>query len=468
MQLSEFLKRFWFILFVILGILMLILLIQSRQPPQQSPVQEQIFPVRVLTVPQVTVLPQVDSYGTVKPATQWEAVAEVSGKIINIHPRLKQGEFLSEGTTLLNIDPRDYELAVAQAKANLQSNAAKLEELHIQEENTRLSLKIEQRALQLSRQELDRLKKLGRNQAVSENAIDQQERAVLGGYQSVQSLKNTLNLLPTQKQVLQAQQTIYQAQLESAELNLARTKIKLPFSARIGEVHVEKHQYIRQGTILTIAENLEMAEITAQVPLDKMRILIRSDAEYPDLIKYFTEAETMDLQQLLQLSAVIRLQAGEFQTHWLGRFTRLGNAVDPKTRTINVIVAVDKPYEKARPGIRPPLSKNMFVKVELRGQPYAEKIIIPRSALHRKQVYLVNDKNRLEKRPIKIAFTQNDFLVVKEGLQPGETLVLSDIVPAISGMQLNPIEDEQAKADLIAEALGKRKLSLENNNIFRD
>lgn len=466
MQLSELLKRLWFIPFFILGILILILLIKTHQPPQQTPIQEQIFPVRVLTVSQTTVLPQINSYGTVKPAMQWEAVTEVSGKIISIHPRLKQGEFLSEGTTLLKIDPKDYELAVAQAKANLQSNAAKLEELNIQEENTRLSLKIEQRALQLSRQELDRLKKLGRNQAVSDNAIDQQERAVLGRYQSVQSLKNTLNLLPTQKQVLQAQQSIYQAQLESAELNLARTKIKLPFPARIGEVYVEKHQYIRQGTVLTRAESLDMAEITAQVPLDKMRVLIRSDAEYPDLIKYFTDAKTVDLQELLQLSAVIRLQAGEFHTHWLGRFTRLGNAVDPKTRTINVIITVDKPYEKARPGIRPPLTKNMFVKVELRGQPYTEKIIIPRTALHREEVYLVDDKHRLQKRPIKIAFAQGNFLVVKEGLQPGEKIVLSDIVPAITGMQLNPIEDKQAKVKLIAEALGKQKPYIENNNLL--
>ena len=132
----------------------------------------------------------------------------------------------------------------------------------------------------------------------------------------------------------------------------------------------------------------------------------------------------------------------------------MADTIDPETRTVGVIVAVDRPYGQAVPGVRPPLTKNMFVEVEITGRPKPDRLIVPRSALHNGRLYLVGDDDRLVIRPTTVAFVQAGFAVIAEGLADGERVVISDIVPAIEGMRLAPVADEAVAAALTAAASG--------------
>jgi len=60
---------------------------------------------------------------------------------------------------------------------------------------------------------------------------------------------------------------------------------------------------------------------------------------------------------------------------------RFDDEVDARTRTMGVVIAVDRPYDKVIPGYRPPLSKGMFVQVVLRGKPHRARLLVPRSAV---------------------------------------------------------------------------------------
>ena len=70
-------------------------------------------------------------------------------------------------------------------------------------------------------------------------AADTEERNLLGRQQSIQSLRNILNLLPTEKQKLDAQLSSARICIQNAKRDLERTTITLPFDARIAEVNVE-------------------------------------------------------------------------------------------------------------------------------------------------------------------------------------------------------------------------------------
>ena len=70
-------------------------------------------------------------------------------------------------------------------------------------------------------------------------------------------------------------------------------------------------------------------------------------------------------------------------------------------------------------------------------------------------VYLVGPDRRLVRRPLKITHVQSEFAFVGDGLEGGETLVLSDLVPAADGMLLDPVDDPQALAALRADAVGE-------------
>ena len=442
-------KKLLFFPAIAIGIALFVLLIKTSEGAQQLPYREPVQAVRVIEVPEIDVIPRALAYGNVQPGTVWEAVAEVSGKVVERHAQLKKGAILKGGEQLLRIDPTDYELAKAQAEANLQSIQAQLNELKVKESNTEISLKIEQQVLNVARKELNRLRKLLRRKAVSQNSADQQERTMLTQNQQVQSLQNNLNLIPTQRQLLNAQRKSAQIQLESAKLNLKRTQISLPFDGRIAEVNVEKKQFAQQGQVLVIADSIDIAEVDAQIAIQRFRHLLQHSSEGN------AKVDLNNLPKRFGLSSTVRLQAGDFKVEWPARFVRASDTVDPQTRTIGIVVAVDNPYRQAIPGIRPPLIKNMFVEVELRGKARQASLIIPRSALHQQQVYLVNQDNRLEKRPVEIVFFQTDFVVIKNGLKKGEQLIVSDLIPAIEGMLLKPVNDLAMLETLLNAAQGK-------------
>ena len=444
-------RRLWlFLAPVIVGALVFAFAMKTRPLPLQLPAQERAASVRTITLAPVTLIPRAIGYGNVRPGRVWRAVAEVAGKVVEIHPQLKKGAIVGKGTVLLKIDPTDYRLGILQAEADIRAINAQIEELNGSEKNTRASLEIEDRSLALTKRDFERKRKLLEQGTVSQAAVDQEERNYLKGSQSVQTLRNALNLIPAERAVLAAKRAQNQVHLESARLDLARTEIIAPFDARIAEVNVETTQYTGLGQVLAIADDIGLAEITAQVPIDHLINLIPASAAMPE-----NAAGVMNqLPDLMGFEAVVRLRASSIDAQWPARFTRIDDGIDPETRTAGVIVAVDNPYRHSQPGSRPPLTKNMFVEVELKGRPRPDQIVIPRSSLHGSSVYIVNAESRLEIRPVAVAFAQANFAVIESGLERAETIVISDPIPAIAGMLLEPTEDAEASAMLTREAEG--------------
>jgi hypothetical protein len=130
----------------------------------------------------------------------------------------------------------------------------------------------------------------------------------------------------------------------------------------------------------------------------------------------------------------------------------MDDQVDPKTRTMGVVVAVDRPFEKIIPGRRPSLSKGMFVQVVLRGRSLGPRVVVPRGAVRDGAVLVVDDASRLRRQSVQILFDQGDFSVIASGLEPGQQVVLSDLVPAVSGMLLEAQPDAALAAEI--QALG--------------
>jgi len=444
-------SRKWVILVpVIAGIVALMALKKSSNPPVQEARQERPQLVRVISAPSIAVIPTAKGHGTVRPSRTWEAVAQVKGKIVQKHPALQKGAILDAGSLILRIDPTDYELAIAQAEADIQATLAQLDELDAKATNTEASLKIEQASLALNRKELERKRQLVGKGGISRSDLESQERSLLAQQQSVQTQINTLNLFPSQKALLKAQLERHKASLATARRSLANTEIRLPFTSRIAEVNAEQDQYVREGEMLVAADDLDKAEIEIQIPINQMSHLIH--ANRPIDILNLNPAEAM---QQIGLSATATLQENGLNASWAARFARLSDTLDPKTRTVGVIVEVDKPYANVLPGSRPPLVKGLFVQVTLAGQPRPGNLVVPRSALHANHLYVVDEQQRLDIREVEVGMLQPGFATIKAGLKPHEQVVISDLVPAIQGMLLKPVQDPATEQRLVSTARGE-------------
>jgi multidrug efflux system membrane fusion protein len=435
---------------LVAGILLAQVLARSRPPPPRKASSEVPKPVSVIAVPALDLVPTALGYGIAQPGEVWRAVAEVQGRIIEKHPSLERGSLLPKDSLLLRVDPTSFKLRVRELQAGIDAREAQLRELTTRAANARRSLTIEVESLEVARAELGRRQVLAKDGALPQSQLGDQERTVLRQRGVVQSLENELARLPDERAALTAELERDQARLVQARRDVENTVIRLPFAARIAEVKVELNQFVLVGQVLAEADGIAVSEVTAQLALDRFQHLLAPDVPMPasqgDALQTFLRAQG--------LGASVHLRTAVGPVRWEARVVRLTESLDPITRTAGVVVAVDRPYANARPPEQPPLIKNMYVAVELRGKPQPGTLVIPRSALHGRHVYLVDEDNRLEIRQIQIGFRQDELITVNRGLRAGELVLVADLVPAIAGTLLEPVLDREAAVRLRAQAEG--------------
>jgi len=412
---------------IILGIAIMGVMKSGKQPPQLSETGEPIRVVRTLQVQKTDFIPIAQGYGVVQPAQVWKSIAQVSGRIISMHPRLKDGEIIPKGDILFQIDPVDYELNLAQAETQLA-------ELDVQLSNTQSSLKIEQRNLALTTKEQRRLQKLVKKGSVSQSSADAAERTMLSSTAQVQNLKNNLSLIPSQRKLQLAKVT-------QAQRDLDNSKVKAPFNLRIASLTIESDQYVTKGQLLFSGDSVDRVEIIAQVAMSSLKNLLFGQPETPRDIQTFSK----NISTITGFKPTVNLDMGNGQiASWEAKFLRFTDNVDSQTRTMGVVVEVDHPLQKIIPGKRPPLSKGMFVEVAIAGYPQSNSIVVPRSSIRNGSAYTVDAENRLDVRVIQKLYDQGNQSVIAKGLKDGDLLVLTDLIPAVKGMLLKPVNSAEA------------------------
>ncbi|MES9853584.1 MAG: efflux RND transporter periplasmic adaptor subunit [Candidatus Thiodiazotropha sp. L084R] len=420
---------------VVIGVGILMLMVGQKQPPEIREVGEPTKLVRVIEAPQLELTPVAEGYGTIQPARVWSGIAQVSGRIVELHPRLRNGEIITKDTLLLKIDPVDYELNLAQV-------TAELAELQVEQKNAKASLSIEERSLTIAQRELERISKLTAKGTASKSDLDDAERNLLNSRNAVQNVKNNLALLPTKRKVLEAKKI-------QAERDLENTSINAPFNIRVADMSIEIDQYVSKGGTLLAGDEVDRVEVVARFPLSSIRRLF--------IGRDLSEFEMLggNLAEAVAFKPLLKLDMGTTIAEWEAEFVRFSDSIDPETRTMGVVVAVDRPFDKVIPGLRPPLSKGMFVQVLLQGKSQANRIVLPRSAIKNGVVYLADEDNRLQRQPVEVLFNQGDISVIANGIKPGQKIVVSDLVPAVAGMLLQTEHDQEITDSIQNSARGQ-------------
>ncbi|KAA3632821.1 MAG: efflux transporter periplasmic adaptor subunit [Proteobacteria bacterium] len=389
-------------------------------------------------------------YGAARPSQTWRAVANVSGRVVERHPDLESGALFRRGTVLLALDPSRYELAIAEVEAELARLASELAQLETEEKSTRRLLVLERERLLLAEQELARIERLATGGSVSTSRRDDQRRGTLAQRAAVASLENTLSLMPSRRGVLSAQRNRAEAQLAQARRNLADTRFVAPYDLRLGEVVAEMHQFVGVGERLFDAESLQAAEVEAHFPIGMMRRLLGSVARDTVLDDAVDLGERIDMEAV---SARLELVGAE-GVAWSGRLVRVSSGLDPATRTVRAVVRVDHPYRGARPPDRPPLQRDMYLRVRLSARNPEPLLAVPVTALHGDELVLADNNDKLERRIVRIAFEQRGLAVIESGLEPGDRVVVDDLHTAIRGTPLAPRRDEELERRIDATAAG--------------
>ncbi len=378
-------------------------------------------------------------------------------------PVQKNNQYLQNNMALsrqnLNLTRQNLELAkkdLARVKSLGDRRLIPLNQVESQQQQV---IQLEQQVVQQQQaivQMEQQLTQQDQSEAKQDQSVLQQQQQVLQQQQQVTELQGQLRTFASRRASAEAQVRRAQQQVKGQKTTLGRTKVLMPFDARISAVSVEKGSVVSVGGVLFSADNTNGVEIRAEVPLRHMRSLVSSlQGQSVNL----NAANAGELLRLLDLTAQVRVVGVADQQPWEARVARLSEAVDPVKRTLAIVVAIDNPYEHVVIGENAPLLKGMYVEVEI-SAPATNEIVLPRKVVHQGRVYVVDAGQKLEIRPIEIQSQEGETVVVKSGLQAGEQLVVNDLIPVIPGMPLAPqaslppvnsLQDKVADNEPVAE-----------------
>lgn len=446
---------------VLLAIGLVIFQVKSKAPIEHQEVGYPVKTVEVITANNIPFRARATAYGHVEPTTVLKAKAELSGKIIYIHPALKKGGSLPKGTVVMRIEPTSFEISLDQSKAGLVGSKSSLAQLEAEEISSRKALSIAQQNLNVGIAELERITALVDKNLVTRSTVDKEAQKVLSLRQQVQDIKGKLDSFESRKAATQAQINQSQGQVSQSQDTLGRTQISLPFDARIGAVSVETNEFVSAGSVLFEALGLQSVDINAELPSKQFRPLVlgRSlNAQGASIVDLQDPASFSSALSRLDLEARIRLVGdSNKQSVWQGKIIQLSESVDPTRDTLELTVQVDNPYQGIVPGIRPPLLKGMYTAVELYA-PQKSTLVLPRKALHQGRVYIATDDNNLLIQAVDILYLQGELAVVndsEENSLKGKKIIISDVVPVMQGLPLKVIEAAQYAQEMAQLALGQ-------------
>ena len=354
--------------------------------PEPDKKEELPRPLSVFVEPvvQMNIALTVETSGEVRARTEVDIVAQIAGRVVSVSREFTEGGMVFPNISLITIEDTDYQYALRRAEAAV---------------------------------------------ATMEVGVQQALATANVARKQLRNSSDASDLALKKPQVAQAYAALKaaEADLAQAQTNLTRTNITLPFKGRVISTSVDIGQYVTPGTRLGRAFATDVVEI--RLPLNDSQLASL------DLPIGFIAEEGAGLPVSLSATVAGRLQS------WQGRLNRLDASIERETRMLYGLVEVNSPYEDNVSPYGMPLAVGLYVNAKILGRELSDAYVIPRDALRAgNQVYVVNDRGRLEVRKVNVTHSTVTEAIIESGLEPEERVIISSIRNPINGMALEALQ----------------------------
>ena len=306
----------------------------------------------------------------------------------------QEGSFVKKGQLLFEIDPRTFQAALDQTKAQVANAEQQLAQAEANQVKAQL--------------DVNRYTPLAKEQAVSQQDLDNAVQANLAAQAQVRAA--------------QAQIDAAKAQVAAAQLNLGFTKIVSLIDGIAGVAQAQIGDLVGPTSLLTTVSTLDPIKVYFPV----------SERGYLDYVKENPDAAKRAAQER-QLELEMILADGSLYPH-TGSFSFADRQVDVKTGTLRLEGQFPNPGNILRPG--------QFARVHAITSTMKGALLVPQRAVTELQgsyqVMVVGNDNKVMIRPVKVGERVGTEWVINEGLKPGERVVAEGIQRAKAGMTVNP------------------------------
>jgi RND family efflux transporter MFP subunit len=353
---------------------------------QPSAKQQQAAPPPTVSVSQPVQreIVEWDEYTGRFDATQTvEIRARVSGYLNEV--RFKDGQEVSQGDLLFMIDPRPFERALEQSRAELFAATTKVENANLD---------------------------VARGQPLIERKII-----------SDKTFDDRMSLLRD----AQAAVKVAEAKVKSAELDLSFSTIAAPISGRIGRTIVTAGNWVSAGSV---SGATLLTTIVSQDP-----IFIYFDVNENNYIKYKRLAERGVMAGAAGVGAPVEVALPDERGFpHKGRLDFLDNRLDQGTGTLRARAVIANKAGLFSPGL--------FARVRVTGTPAYTALLLPDEAIGtdqtNKYVLVVVADSTVERRNVRLGPLVDGLRVVREGVADADWVVTRGLQRARPGSKVEP------------------------------
>lgn len=423
------------ILIIAAGIVTMRVLRSMKQPPREAAQKEPVLKVRTRVMQPRDEQVLIQGFGEARAVDTVALSSEVSGRVVEIHPRLEAGEIVRKGELLLSVDPETYQSALDQAQAARSQRELAVKRLEKQAVLDRKRRETLARNLELAQAEFQRKQDLFlKNRVGTRSGVEQAEQAYNSVRDQLDLLDRQLAVYPLQIRENRSALASAAAAVETARIHLERCWITAPFTGRISRVSVEKGVYTAPGMHVVTLVDDSLLEI--RVPLDsrdvKSWLAFEPGAASPGLA-WFSKVRPVTVE--------IRWTEDPKGMVWQGHLHR-AVAFDSDTRTVTVAVRITAADAQAHQGF--PLVEGMFCRVTIPGKTMADVMVLPRWAVTFENKVYVAQEGRLTTRTVIVAREQNGRAYVTEGILPGDQVIVTRLVDPLENALLEIQPDGEA------------------------
>ncbi|MEN8180828.1 MAG: biotin/lipoyl-binding protein [Pseudomonadota bacterium] len=253
------------LLLIVLGVGIFSYLKASRPESPKPQPKEKVWQVDVFEASPQALAPSLTLYGEIETPALLQAAAPGAGLVTEL--QVRKGDKVTQGQSMLALDPRDFELAVAQAKADVMDLEAQLIDLELRHRANQQSLQKEQRLLKLAQAKVAREERLRKQNLSSESALDDARNDLGHQELSVISRQSEVERHAANRKQLEARMLHGQARLAEAELALERSEVIAPFDGVVASVPVAVGDRVQIGKVLVTLYPSDSLEVRARIPV---------------------------------------------------------------------------------------------------------------------------------------------------------------------------------------------------------
>jgi RND family efflux transporter MFP subunit len=379
MRSQKFLKILLPVVVLAIGIASAWGIVVYKPSLEQQPAKAEPPRVSVIRAEPQTVRLNIHSQGVVRPRMEIDLVPEVAGKIVYLNPIFFTGGAFAKDELLASIDPRDYDLAIAEAEARI----------------------------------AEARRQLAMEEAQAEQAHD--EWRALGDGQPTP-------LAMREPQLAEARAKLKAAEADRAKARLRRSRCELraPFAGIAHAWHMGVGQYVQPGEKLAHLYSTDAAEIRLPLSTDQLAFLGLSLG-----VGHSASAQNVKVTLTADFAGAART--------WEGRIVRTEGVLDGVNGQFYAVAEVSDPY--AQKNSQPPLLAGLFVKAVLQGREMSNLFVLPPTALNTTQeALLVDSEQRLRIRRLSVTRSEPDRILVDGGLNAGDRIIVSGVQVPVEGM----------------------------------